>query len=104
MAFNMNTQDSPVESQTSIDSEKKKQKKKKFHSIFQRSSRTPEIVSDAAHAILTRPAAECTGNFFIDDEVLAEEGITDVDRYNAGTGTPLVDLFLEGAYGPVDAG
>jgi hypothetical protein len=44
MAFNMNTQDSPVESQTSIDSEKKKQKKKKFHSIFQRSSRTPEIV------------------------------------------------------------
>ena len=64
-------------------------------------SRTPEIVADAAHAILTRPAAECTGNFFIDDEVLAEEGVTDVDRYNAGSGTPLVDLFLEGAYGPV---
>jgi citronellol/citronellal dehydrogenase len=66
-------------------------------------SRTPEIVSDAAHAILTRPAAECTGNFFIDDEVLAEEGITDLDRYNAGSGTPVVDLFLDGAYGPVDA-
>jgi citronellol/citronellal dehydrogenase len=47
-------------------------------------SRTPEIVSDAAHAILTRPAAECTGNFFIDDEVLAEEGITDLEHYRAG--------------------
>ncbi len=59
-------------------------------------SRTPEIVSDAAHAILTRPAAECTGNFFIDDEVLAEEGVTDLDRYRAGTGEPALDLFLDG--------
>jgi citronellol/citronellal dehydrogenase len=66
-------------------------------------SRTPEIVSDAAHVILTRPSAECTGNFFIDDEVLASEGVTDLERYNAGSGTPVVDLFLEGAYGPVDA-
>ncbi len=59
-------------------------------------SRTPEIVADAAHAILTRPAGECTGNFFIDDEVLAEEGITDLDGYRAGSGEPVVDLFLEG--------
>ena len=59
-------------------------------------SRTPEIVSDAAHAILTRPSAECTGNFFIDDEILAEEGITDLERYRAGTGEPAVDLFLDG--------
>jgi citronellol/citronellal dehydrogenase len=58
-------------------------------------SRTPEIVSDAAHAILTRPAAECTGNFFIDDEVLAEEGVTDFEQYRAGTGEPAVDLFLD---------
>ena len=58
-------------------------------------SRTPEIVSDAAHAILTRPAAECTGNFFIDDEVLAEEGITDLDKYKAGSGEPAIDLFLD---------
>jgi citronellol/citronellal dehydrogenase len=64
-------------------------------------SRTPEIVADAAYAILTRPAGECTGNFFIDDEVLAAAGITDLDRYNAGTGVPVVDLFLEGAGGPV---
>jgi citronellol/citronellal dehydrogenase len=58
-------------------------------------SRTPEIVSDAAHAILVRPAAECTGNFFIDDEVLAEEGITDLERYRAGENEPVVDLFLD---------
>ncbi len=59
-------------------------------------SRKPEIVSDAAYAILTRPAGECTGNFFIDDEVLASEGITDLDGYRAGSGEPVVDLFLEG--------
>jgi citronellol/citronellal dehydrogenase len=59
-------------------------------------SRTPEIVADAAYAILTRPAAECTGNFFIDDEVLAEEGISDLSGYSAGTGEPVVDLFLDG--------
>ncbi len=63
-------------------------------------SRTPEIVADAAYLILTRPAADCTGNFFIDDEVLAEEGITDLEGYKAGTGTPAVDLFLEEGSGP----
>ena len=36
-------------------------------------SRRPEIVADAAHAILVRPSREATGNFYIDDEVLAEE-------------------------------
>ena len=40
-------------------------------------ARTPEIIADAAHAILIRPARECTGNTFIDDEVLAEAGVTD---------------------------
>ncbi len=59
-------------------------------------ARTPEIVADAAHAILLRPAAECSGNFFIDDEVLAEEGVDDLSRYQAGEGEPLVDLFLDG--------
>ena len=58
-------------------------------------ARTPEIVADAAHAILIRPAAECSGNFFIDDEVLASEGITDLGGYQAGEGEPLVDLFLD---------
>ncbi len=61
------------------------------------SSRTVDIVSDAAHVILTRDARTCTGNFFIDDEVLAQEGVTDLDVYRAAPGDgPLTpDLFLE---------
>jgi citronellol/citronellal dehydrogenase len=60
-------------------------------------SRTPEIVADAAHAILTRPAGACSGNFFIDDEVLAEEGVTELDDYRldpSATDELAVDLFL----------
>lgn len=60
-----------------------------------RGSRTPEIVADAAHVILTRPSRQCTGNFFIDDEVLAEAGVTDFDRYACVPGEPLLpDFFL----------
>jgi citronellol/citronellal dehydrogenase len=60
-----------------------------------RGSRRPEIVADAAHAILTRPARACTGNFFIDEEVLRTEGITDFERYATAPGAPLIpDLFL----------
>ncbi|MBK5115445.1 MAG: NAD(P)-dependent oxidoreductase [Thermoleophilia bacterium] len=59
-------------------------------------ARTPEIVADAAHTILVRSAAECSGNFFIDDEVLADEGVTDLSSYQAGEGEPLLDLFLDG--------
>ncbi|OZM72324.1 short chain dehydrogenase [Amycolatopsis antarctica] len=44
-------------------------------------SRTPEIMADAAHAILTKPSREVTGNFFIDDVVLAGEGVTDFAKY-----------------------
>ncbi len=55
----------------------------------------PEIVADTAHFILTRPAKSCTGNFFIDDEVLAAEGITDLSRYAVTPGLPLLlDFFL----------
>lgn len=61
--------------------------------------RKPEILADAAHAILTRPAREVTGNFFIDDEVLAEEGITDLDRYAVAPGTPLFPDFFVAAEG-----
>ncbi len=43
-------------------------------------SRKPEILADAAHWILTQPARQCTGNFFIDDEVLPRAGVTDLDR------------------------
>jgi citronellol/citronellal dehydrogenase len=61
-------------------------------------SRKPEIMADAAYAIFNRPARECTGNFFIDDEVLAAEGMTDLSayRYGAASETDLApDLFLD---------
>ena len=48
---------------------------------MQRRCRKPAIVADAAHAILTRAARACTGNFFIDDDVLREEGVTDFAPY-----------------------
>ncbi len=58
-------------------------------------SRTVAIMADSAHAILTRPSKECTGNFFIDDEVLAAEGITDFDQYAVEPGMDLMpDFFL----------
>ncbi len=61
-------------------------------------SRTPEIVADAAYAVLRRDPRTCTGNFLIDDEVLAEEGVTDLEGYRAVPGgeAPLrEDLFLD---------
>lgn len=63
-------------------------------------SRTPEIVADAAHAILVRDPAECTGNFFIDDEVLAETGVTDLEQYRADPdgGQLEEDIFLGPAH------
>jgi citronellol/citronellal dehydrogenase len=56
--------------------------------------RKPEIMADAAYAILNRPAKDCTGNFFIDDEVLAAEGVTDFDKYAVSPGTPLMPDFF----------
>ena len=58
-------------------------------------SRKPEIIADAACYILSRRASSCTGNFFIDEDVLAEEGITDLEKYNVVPGAQLyTDLFL----------
>lgn len=59
--------------------------------------RKPEILSDSAYIILNRPSTECTGNFFIDDELLASEGITDLDKYAVVPGTTdfLLDFFLD---------
>ncbi len=58
--------------------------------------RTPKIVADAAVEILRRESRSCTGHFFIDEEVLAEAGVTDLERYAAGSGEPLAtDLFLD---------
>jgi citronellol/citronellal dehydrogenase len=60
-----------------------------------RGCRKPEILADAAHAILVRPAATTTGRFFIDEEVLAAEGVTDFGPYAVAPGAPLLpDLFL----------
>src|SRR3954453_1450893 len=60
-------------------------------------TRTPAIVADAAYEILTRPARECTGNFFIDDEVLREAGVEDLEQYRTvpGDGALDADLFIE---------
>jgi citronellol/citronellal dehydrogenase len=57
-------------------------------------SRSPEIMADAAHAILTRPARETTGNFFIDEFVLKEEGVTNFSIYAPGAKGPLAGDFF----------
>ncbi|WP_329407681.1 NAD(P)-dependent oxidoreductase [Nocardia vinacea] len=59
-------------------------------------SRTPDICADAAYLVLTSPSARTSGNFFLDDEVLAAHGITDLEKYRALPGKePLTsDLFL----------
>lgn len=59
-------------------------------------SRSPEIMADAAHAVLVRDPRECTGRFLIDDEVLAEEGITDLSGYGGAEGELALDFFLDG--------
>lgn len=58
-------------------------------------SRSPEIVADAAFYILNKPSTECTGNSFIDEEVLANEGIINFDKYAIEPESKLyTDLFL----------
>jgi citronellol/citronellal dehydrogenase len=60
-----------------------------------RHARRPEIVADAAHAILLRDARRCSGNFFIDDEVLRAEGVADLERYRVDPSQELwPDFFL----------
>jgi len=59
-------------------------------------SRKPEIMADSAHAILTRPSRETTGNFFLAEDVLLEEGVSDFDAYAAAPGAePQVDLYVD---------
>ena len=58
--------------------------------------RTPEIMADAAYEILTRDSRECTGNFFLDENVLRASGVRDFERYQVKAGRPLMkDLFLD---------
>jgi len=59
-------------------------------------SRTPEIVADAARVVLEQDPRTATGNAYIDDEVLAGAGITDLARYKAGDGELALDLFVDG--------
>lgn len=64
----------------------------------QRRTRKAAIMADAAHAILTRPSRTCTGRFFIDDEVLAEAGVTDLASYlpdGAREDDLMADFFLD---------
>ena len=66
-----------------------------FPGAVLRASRKPAIVADAAYAILTRDSIRCNGNFFIDEEVLSEEGVSDFEPYAVSPGVPLYnDLFL----------
>lgn len=60
---------------------------------MERRSRTPEIMADAAHAILCRPSRETTGQFFVNDEVLAEEGVADFECYAVDPSQPLQPDF-----------
>jgi citronellol/citronellal dehydrogenase len=59
--------------------------------------RKPEIMADAAHAILTRDPRSCSGNFFIDDEVLKGAGVADLDQYAVTPGNRefLPDFFVD---------
>lgn len=58
--------------------------------------REPKILADAAHAILTQNSTTCTGQFYIDEQVLAAVGVTDFEQYAVDPDAPLArDLFLE---------
>ncbi|OPF95721.1 3-phenylpropionate-dihydrodiol/cinnamic acid-dihydrodiol dehydrogenase [Rhodopseudomonas palustris] len=59
-----------------------------------RASRTPEIMGDAAHAILTRPSREFTGQFCVDDSVLYEAGVRDFEPYRVDPSVPLMSDFF----------
>jgi citronellol/citronellal dehydrogenase len=67
-------------------------------------ARRPEIYADAAYAVLNRPARECSGNAFLCEDVLLEEGVTDLSSYSYLPGAELaVDLFVDAADPPAPA-
>ena len=68
-----------------------------FPEAILKASRTPAIMADAAHAILTSDPRANTGNFYIDEQVLAQAGERDFSRYSVTPGARLfTDLFVEG--------
>ena len=61
-----------------------------------RMSRKPDIMADAAYAIITRPSREFTGNFCVDDDILEDEGVTDFSTYSVDPSVqPAPDFFVE---------
>lgn len=63
--------------------------------MLMKMSRTVDIIADSAYYILSKPSTTCTGNTFIDEDVLAAEGITDLDKYSVVAGAQLYkDLFV----------
>jgi citronellol/citronellal dehydrogenase len=69
-----------------------------FPAAIMRASRHPAIVADAAYHILTRNSRDCTGNFFVDEDVLRTTGVKDFEQYAVTPGTPLFeDFFLNPA-------
>ncbi|HEX9686750.1 MAG TPA: NAD(P)-dependent oxidoreductase [Burkholderiales bacterium] len=67
-----------------------------FPEAMLKASRKPAIMADAAYAILNRDSRSATGNFYVDEDVLRKEGVTDFDQYAISPGTPLyIDLFLD---------
>ena len=59
-----------------------------------RASRTPEIMGDAAHVILTKPSREFTGQFCIDDKVLYASGVRDFEPYRVDKSVALMSDFF----------
>lgn len=70
--------------------------KNNFGEEYVQKSRTPEIVADAAYAILKRDPKQCSGNFFIDEEVLKEESVMDFEKYSyhEGSNQFIADMFV----------
>lgn len=67
-----------------------------FPAEMLKASRKPAIMSDAAYAIFKRDSRSATGNFYIDETVLREEGVTDFEQYAVSPGATLyTDLFLD---------
>jgi citronellol/citronellal dehydrogenase len=56
--------------------------------------RSTDIMADAAHAIFSKPSRDCSGNFFIDDSLLYDEGVRDFDRYRVDPTQPLAPDFF----------
>ena len=59
-------------------------------------ARVPEIMADAAYQIITSPSKECTGHFYLDEEILRERGVSDFGAYLVTPGVePMIDFFVE---------